>query len=1181
MKTPSAVLRALPLALLLSPLGMALAPSPAGATWLGWEGHPACIPDGGGIDGDCPDLQTACESWALFAGVSVKYHYLVRNPLQEVTSARCVMPGNFGEDDHVVTFPDCPAGLVENGNVASGCVVGASRADHGPSCFGDDSTPSDDSSLIMDLLGSLSLGNPINVATGNKHETETDFRTAGPRTLAFVRTYNSMVRKTSTMGPGWRHSFDRRLLFATGEVQVVRPDGRVISFFESGGQWNAASDVFLTLTAIAGGWELTTGADSLESYDAAGNLLTIDHRDGYQQNLLYDPAGRLESVTDSHGRAIAFTYNAQGLVETVTDPDGGVFRYGYAPRNDGFAEQAPEILAWVARPDATPLDPSDDPTRIYHYEDSRFPIALTGITDERGRRYATFAYDDQGRATLSEHAGGADSTTIAYNADGTRTVTNALGKQTIYSFQTVAGRPKLVQADGQPSASCQGAVRAQSYDANGFLASATDWEGHQSDFVHDARGLQTARTLAVGTPEARTVTTAWHASWRLPTQIVEPGLTTDLAYDGSGRLTGLTLTDTTSGTIPYSTNGETRTWAFSYDAAGLIATIDGPRSDVSDVTSFTHDPAGNLILVQNALGHQTQLSQHSGLGLPGRILNANGIARAISYDARGRPVAVTLEDPDGEATTGYAYDGLGQVTAVTLPNGSRLTYEYDDARRLTAIANDLGERLEYSYNALGNPISRSVKAAGGALQSSHSWVYDELGRLLDSIGAAGQTTSLAYDRNGRPVSVTDAMGETTLQAFDPLGRFVQATYPLAGDPTADLAYDAQDNLSDVTDPLGLVTTYRRNGFGEVIALESPDSGTTVFWRDEAGNLVSQTDARGVVTDFAYDALNRMTAKTFPAAPGEDVAYGYDDTAGGNPGIGRLTLVTDYSGSTALVYDARGRVTRQTRTIGGLAHVSETRYGPGRQPGLPDLPLGAHRRLSARRPGPGHPDHHPRRCRGRAGHPGRGHRLPGLRTGRLADLWQRPDPRLRLRPGLPPERRAAGRRRRHPGAPRLQLQRRRRPHRHRRSDRCRPLPVLRLRPPAPPDGGDRRLRQPGLQPRRRRQPPDPQPRRRPDHDPGELRARSPQQPPGVRRRRPVPAPAGPRRRRQPHPRRPRARRPLHPRLRPGRTAGERHQGRLGPGGGPHQRLGRAGAEGPGRPDHALSLRCRRPPDCRER
>ncbi len=79
----------------------------------------------------------------------------------------------------------------------------------------------------------------------------------------------------------------------------------------------------------------------------------------------------------------------------------------------------------------------------------------------------------------------------------------------------------------------------------------------------------------------------------------------------------------------------------------------------------------------------------------------------------------------------------------------------------------------------------------------------------------------------------------------------------------------------------------------------------------------------MVTDYAYDALNRPTAKTFPASPAEDVAYTYDAATPGVHGIGRLTGIADEIGTTALAYDARGNVTLDSRTIGGVAH--ETRY----------------------------------------------------------------------------------------------------------------------------------------------------------------------------------------------------------------------------------------------------------------
>ena len=72
---------------------------------------------------------------------------------------------------------------------------------------------------------------------------------------------------------------------------------------------------------------------------------------------------------------------------------------------------------------------------------------MTGIIDENGNRYATWSYDANLRAVSSEHAGGANATTLSFNlgTNGTGTVTtaNALGKQTVYMLGLVAGAGKI------------------------------------------------------------------------------------------------------------------------------------------------------------------------------------------------------------------------------------------------------------------------------------------------------------------------------------------------------------------------------------------------------------------------------------------------------------------------------------------------------------------------------------------------------------------------------------------------------------------------------------------------------------------------------------------------------------------------------------------------------------------
>jgi YD repeat-containing protein len=100
----------------------------------------------------------------------------------------------------------------------------------------------------------------------------------------------------------------------------------------------------------------------------------------------------------------------------------------------------------------------------------------------------------------------------------------------------------MTQVEGLPSQNCASANQAYTYDANGFMASKTDWKGSVTTYTHNDRGLETSRTEASGTPQARTITTEWHVTLNLRTKITEPERETVFAYDTQGRLTSTEVT---------------------------------------------------------------------------------------------------------------------------------------------------------------------------------------------------------------------------------------------------------------------------------------------------------------------------------------------------------------------------------------------------------------------------------------------------------------------------------------------------------------------------------------------------------------------------------------------------------------------------------------------------------------
>ena len=113
-------------------------------------------------------------------------------------------------------------------------------------------------------------------------------------------------------------------------------------------------------------------------------------------------------------------------------------------------------------------------------------------------------------------------------------VTDPLGTARTYTLTNQHGLGKLASVS-QPCPTC-GSSAAITYDANGNVASRTDFNGNKTCYAYNlTRNLETARleglageqscpanletyVPAAGTRE-RKITTQWHPTYRLPTQI--------------------------------------------------------------------------------------------------------------------------------------------------------------------------------------------------------------------------------------------------------------------------------------------------------------------------------------------------------------------------------------------------------------------------------------------------------------------------------------------------------------------------------------------------------------------------------------------------------------------------------------------------------------------------------------
>lgn len=131
---------------------------------------------------------------------------------------------------------------------------------------------------------------------------------------------------------------------------------------------------------------------------------------------------------------------------------------------------------------------------------------------------------------------------FTYNSNVSTTVTNPLGKQSTYTFQTIAGAKRITALTGAASPNCPSSNSTFTYDSRGLIKTRTDNKGYVTTYDYNDRGLEVRRTEATGTVQARTITTEWHPTLYLPVSITEPGRVMHFEYDSQGNQLSQTIT---------------------------------------------------------------------------------------------------------------------------------------------------------------------------------------------------------------------------------------------------------------------------------------------------------------------------------------------------------------------------------------------------------------------------------------------------------------------------------------------------------------------------------------------------------------------------------------------------------------------------------------------------------------
>jgi RHS repeat-associated protein len=509
----------------------------------------------------------------------------------------------------------------------------------------------------------------------------------------------------------------------------------------------------------------------------------------------------------------------------------------------------------------------------------------------------------------------------AYDANGLQ-VTTGLPPYTWYL--ALGGRGERDDPDG-------GAYTVW-YDPDGDAVRYIDEIGRETDSAWDGRHRVLSRTFPEGDGEA-------------------------FAYDALDNV--LSLTEVAK---PGSGLANTVVSA-TYDPTWnhLASIVDA----LNNTTNFTYYASGSgASLMQEAQRpavngtRPTYTFQYNSIGLVTQSVDAAGIATTHAYDSYGNLTSTTEgaaavgSNPALNLTTTFTPDAFGNVTQTQSPLGhiSNATFD-DDRRKLMDIDPDPGSGVRTAarttYDANGRAIEVDKGTYSGstftALETTLT-TFDPNGNKTEVQVLNGPTgsaplvvTQMSYDPLNRPLCTAEREGAfTSLPGACTLGtatsygpdRITQLAYDLAGQKLTEThgvgtsiqtlygtwTYGGDGEVLTVLDANRNLTTSIWDGFNRLHQLQYPlaalgsnasdPNDVETYSYDANGNRLTLTKRDGTtVIDYAYDALNRRTSKTFPATTSLNVAYGYD--LAGRP---LSALYANQSGTPGVTwtYDAAGR-----------------------------------------------------------------------------------------------------------------------------------------------------------------------------------------------------------------------------------------------------------------------------------
>jgi RHS repeat-associated protein len=446
------------------------------------------------------------------------------------------------------------------------------------------------------------------------------------------------------------------------------------------------------------------------------------------------------------------------------------------------------------------------------------------------------------------------------------------------------------------------------------------------------------------------------------------GNTTCSDMTGTGHTTTLSYTDSYDSPPSSNTNayvktvtnplGQSSSFKYAYSDGQLIQST-GPNGQV---TSYTYDTPPTGCNYPDGLRRLSQTNYPDGgvtmycyndasynpstpspsVATTKKMSTSTNVTSLVALDGMGHNVR-NLLTPDPDCASGdridTVYDGMGRVYTVSNPYCSTsdptyglTTYVYDALGRTKSVTHPDGASILTTYTGRATQVQDEGNGSQRVTRISQT---DALGRITSMcevapgpfVGSGGVSSPSLIGQNGAPAAC----------GLDISGTGFLTTYQ----------YDALDDLKQVNQGTMAPRTFTYDSLSRLTSSANPESNTSVlpsvttvpttYSYDANGNLSSKTapapNQNGtlpVTTNYTYDALNRMTAKSYSDGTTPASTYLYDSPTGQynisstNP-VGRLVQATSGCSFTLNRYDAVGRIVFQVQQTPLSCDLTGTSY----------------------------------------------------------------------------------------------------------------------------------------------------------------------------------------------------------------------------------------------------------------